>query len=201
MDFQRLINQLSHCYLKDINIILEKMFNEYDIFYKDNNEKVQLQHILEKFELAMKLCKGVSQNGNKCCNKVLGNTDYCKVHQYLQFRNRETTNVCKCISKNGNKCCNKSIKDSYYCKTHMYLQFKHENEMNENNQNNLFIIDDKISDEYKEDLKHILVEDTFYYTDDQYIYDTETFQKVGYVELNSDNKYILTDDPFILGTF
>ena len=44
-----------------------------------------------------------------------------------------------------------------------------------------------------------MIDDTFYYVDDHFIYERDTLKKVGYIENEFDTKnYVLTDDPFIL---
>jgi hypothetical protein len=156
-------------YKKDITVIIDNLFEEYDIHYKDTSTQVQKAIILNKFLLILGssrediICKGVSQNGNKCCRKAQDGSEYCKTHSYLEFRQNLTTQ--KQHSEQQN------------------VLFVIENE----NTNNLNIDKSKLS--------KTLIEDTFYYTDDSFVYNTDSLERVGYVE---HGKFFLTDDPFIL---
>lgn len=181
METQRLIRRirnlpinLERSYMNDISNIIDNLLEEYDIFYKDTSEKVKRGIILNKFKIDL-------------------------------LDKREETNFCAGFSKNGNKCINKTFEDSKYCKRHHYLTFKEQlNEYTNNITNDIFILDNnektiKENDININDLKTKLINDTFYYIDEQFIYEKDTLQKVGYIENELDTKnYILTDDPFIL---
>ena len=106
--------------------------------------------------------------------------------------------ICKGISKNGNKCTRKASDNSKYCKTHNYLSYREQlNNKSDDITENVFVIEKNNSydnlDIENMDLK--LINDSFYYTDNNYIYDKDSLTKVGYIY---NNEYILTDDPFIL---
>jgi hypothetical protein len=157
-------NSIERAYIKDITTIVEDILFEYDIFYKDTDQRVQKEIFLRRFinifgkQEEVKICRGISQNGNKCCRRVLDNTDYCKTHKYLEFRQQtqqemKSDNVFVIEASNIPK-----TLDTTSLQTHM-------------------------------------VDGSFYYVDDSFIYDKQTLERVGYVE--KDN-YILTDDPFIL---
>jgi hypothetical protein len=45
-------------------------------------------------------------------------------------------------------------------------------------------------------LQQKFIDNTFYYVDDEFVYDKETYEKVGYKQ---NNEYVLTFDPFLLG--
>jgi hypothetical protein len=88
-------SSISRAYTKDISKILDDVFFEYDIYYKDTQVKVLKEILLRKFlsifdnsQEDVKICIGVSQNGNKCCRRVPEGSDYCKTHQYLGFRSK-----------------------------------------------------------------------------------------------------------------
>jgi hypothetical protein len=51
------------------------------------------------------------------------------------------------------------------------------------------------SQSFRNGVEKRMVDGSFYYVDSKYIYDMNTFDKVGYVE---NSKYVLTDDPFEL---
>lgn len=93
-----------------------------------------------------------------------------------------------------NQCTRNAVENYDYCRTHLYkmclktdcvddVSFEIEFNLNKVN-------------ECKNNLKKKLIDDSFYYIDEKFIYDTH-YNKVGYIE---DGKYILTSDPFILET-
>lgn len=94
-------SSISRAYTKDISKILDEVCFEYDIFYKETNQIVPKEILLRKFlsvfdnsEEEIKICVGISQNGNKCCRRVREGSNYCKTHQYLEYRSQiaETQN-------------------------------------------------------------------------------------------------------------
>lgn len=115
-------------------------------------------------------------------------------------------NICKAMCKSGSKCIRKSVDGGEYCKMHIGLSIKDSinsvvsMQMYENME--IEIKDEKEKDEKEMNdmsgMRSKFIEDVFYYVDDKYIYDKGTSEKVGYI---SDGKYILTDDPFVLGAF
>jgi hypothetical protein len=163
--FNNVPNSIERAYAKDISSIIDDIVFEYDIHYKDTDQKVSKDILLRRFlsvfgkNEEVKICKGVSQNGNKCCRRVQEESDYCKTHKYLEFRERldQKQNV---------------------------------------SSNNLFVIENTGSKNLDTStLKTYLIEDTFYYVDSSFVYDKSSLERVGYVE---GDRYILTDDPFIL---
>ena len=68
-----------------------------------------------------------------------------------------------------------------------------------------YIIENKLKTNYnnnQDNLQNVLIENAFYYTDNIWVYDKESMEKVGYVDRNNaDINYILTSDPFILQNF
>jgi hypothetical protein len=170
MELQRLCKKMNNinssierAYTKDITSLLEDLFFEYDICYKDTDTKVQKEIVFRKFlavfekQYESKMCIGISKNGNKCCKTAQQDSDFCKVHKYLEFRG--------------------------------HLEKKQ--------QENIFVIGDtqKYTHTNTENMKKKVVDGSVYYVDTSFIYDTSTLERVGYVD---DDKYILTDDPFIL---
>lgn len=176
MELERLSKKLSSLstkveksYIKDIKTVINTMMDDFEIYYKDTDQLVSNENIINRFRAifstqdAIIICKGVSQNGNKCTRKTTNESDFCKTHSYLAFKQHQE-------SKSQN----------------LYIieeQFKQNDNQNLLDKTNLELIDD-----------------TFYYVDSNFIYDKDSFDKVGYVEYNnSKTEYILTDDPFILG--
>ena len=176
MELERLSKKLSSLstkveksYIKDIKTVIDTMMGDFEIYYKDTDQLVSNENIINRFRAIFStqdniiICKGISQNGNKCTRKTTNESDFCKVHSYLAFKQHQE-------SKSQN----------------LYIieeQFKQNDNQNLLDKTNLELIDD-----------------TFYYVDSHFIYDKNSFDKVGYVEYNnSKTEYILTDDPFILG--
>jgi hypothetical protein len=157
-------NSIERAYIKDITTIVEDILFEYDIFYKDTEQRVQKEIFLRRFlnifgkQEEVKICRGISQNGNKCCRRVLDNTDYCKTHKYLEFRE----------------------------KSHQ-----------ETKSDNVFVIEGSNIPKTLDttNLQTRMVDGTFYYVDESFVYDKQTLERVGYIETD---RCILTDDPFIL---
>lgn len=93
--------------------------------------------------------------------------------------------------------CSRNAIDNYdYCKTHLYkmclTREKEENEIKSYPiEYNAIGLTTDVSK-----LKKKFIEDSFYFVDDKFIYDTNNI-KVGYI---SNDEYILTSDPFILET-
>lgn len=119
----------------------------------------------------------------------------------LKLLNKEETNFCNGFSKNGNKCTNKTFEESKYCKRHHYLTFKEQFEtVNLKSDIVIFNTNNETKKQDTSTLQKKMIDDTFYYIDDEFIYEIDTLQKVGYIEMDGTNKnYILTSDPFILG--
>jgi hypothetical protein len=157
-------NSIERAYVKDVTSIIEDVFFEYDIFYKDTDKQVQKEIILRRFlnifgkQEEVKICRGISQNGNKCCRRILDNTNYCKTHKYLEFR---------------------------------------ELIQQETASDNVFVVQQENIPKTLDttSLQTRMVDGTFYYVDDSFVYDKKTLERVGYVEKD---RCILTDDPFIL---
>lgn len=158
-------NSIERAYTKDLSNILNDIFFEYDIFYKNTNEVVQKEILLRRFLSVFgkqpethKICLGISQNGNKCCKRAQEESDYCKTHKYLEFRQRV---------------------------------------QNKDTSENLFVIENSVVPKNLDvsQFKTHLIDDTFYYIDSSFIYDKQTLERVGYIE---GDKFVLTDDPFVL---
>ena len=89
--------------------------------------------------------------------------------------------------------CNRYALDGYdYCKSHLYKVCLQESKpdnlpqvtFTQNTSQNIDL----------SELHKIFIDDSFYYTDNKYIYDYQ-YSKVGYI---SNKDFILTSDPFIL---
>jgi hypothetical protein len=175
--FENLQDHLEKAYTKDIKEIIQNVFKEYDILDKNTSDPVSFDTFLNKFLFSVKeeipICLGISQNGNKCCRKSQPYSNYCKIHFYLEFKNKVNNKLLENNSTEG-----------------IFIIDKQNNEKDTNTENT----------ENIKNLEKIFIEDTFYYKDNQFIYDTVNFEKVGYIDnVNGNDNLILTDDPFILG--
>lgn len=96
--------------------------------------------------------------------------------------------------------CTRNTLDNYnYCKTHLY-KICLQSQLQENNCQTSpinFITPTEIKyTKNKNNLKKKFIEDSFYFIDDKFIYDTD-YIKVGYIQHND---FVLTSDPFVLET-
>lgn len=119
------------------------------------------------------------------------------------FRYLQTEEIlCSAIKKNGLRCLNKGHGGTRYCKIHynkhMFdeLQNRMNTQIDVDTEPILLFEDVSVAEEPKK-TRMKLIDDTFYLVDDQFIYDKNSYEKVGYI--SKDGEYILTDDPFILG--
>lgn len=149
---ENLSSDLRKSYIKDINKLLEKMLEDYDIVYKNTNKIVNkdivIHNIIDTYLVVDKeisICKGFSQNGNKCCKRSQADSAYCKVHNYLEFRERVTGN---------------DFKNSL-------IEFQFGSNKKE--------IDNT-------SLQTKFINDSLYYYDNRFIYDQTSLEKVGYID-------------------
>jgi hypothetical protein len=88
--------------------------------------------------------------------------------------------------------CTRNALDGYdYCKSHLYKLCLQETKQNVNLPEVSF---QKLEKSDITGLQKVFIDDSFYFVDDKYIYDTNNI-KVGYI---SNKEFILTSDPFIL---
>lgn len=119
--------------------------------------------------------------------------------------------VCAAITKTGNKCIRKAQAESRYCRQHAFKAFidsrsLHASSKQESPQHTSYLtfVDSEQTKNYDTIAslkKKVFIQDSFYWVDEQYIYDCTTYNKVGYIdcEKNKDSpNYVLTDDPFLL---
>lgn len=168
--------KIEKAYVNDIIKITNMIFDEYDITYKNTNIPVEKDIFVNKFKIFQTnnvlICKGISKNGNKCSRKASDNSKYCKTHNYLAFREH--------------------INDKIDITENVFVIEKNNENTLSNNFGYGIDTDDNLNIQ-KMELK--LINDSFYYIDDEYIYDKDSLNKVGYIH---NKEYILTDDPFIL---
>ena len=106
---------------------------------------------------------------------------------------------CSGINQNNKQCQHNALINGNYCTTH-FKKYVKENIVKQKNKQeveSLSICTNTINKSYidKETLKKRFIDDSFYYIDDKYIYDIHSLEKLGYIQ---NNRFILTNDPFIL---
>lgn len=95
------------------------------------------------------------------------------------------------------QCSRNAIENYDYCKTHLYkICLQSQENIPDTLSINLFEYDINSTKEDKSNFKKKFIEDSFYFIDNQFIYDMNHV-KVGYIH---NNEYILTSDPFVLET-
>lgn len=125
----------------------------------------------------------------------------------------QQTGMCCAVTKSGTKCTRKSVDNSTYCKIHIVNTFfnnkqtlnqpliiKHDDvEFINQNQQPSNLNDSSVTNNH---LQKRFIQDTLYLYDSEYLYDIDTYEKVGYIDKhadpNSDAQFVLTDDPFEL---
>jgi hypothetical protein len=170
----------------DLDKILDVMISEFDIYYRGSSDKVSKEILYEKF------CFRISESSDKFINN------------------------CSAITNSGTPCSNKKYKNSKYCKKHMSKEImeKYQERFYENSQtwDTQTCKIETIEYENNIDITKLtkkFIDDSFYYIDDKFIYDTIDYRKVGYVDSknfgsdidfgnNEDRVFVLTEDPFIL---
>lgn len=179
-------NNVNEYFIRDIKSILQFVLLKYDVKDRYSNKVVRLDEIEklvnENFNLQKKeSCFAITSSGNRCCRKQATDSKYCKLHQQSNYNNKLKNTVLH--FKNTSEL----ITQNHYNNLQLQL-IKTINEDNKiNNTNN------------KNDYIKKLIDDSFYYIDNKYIYDINTKEKVGYIKYNESlPKYILTDDPFEL---
>lgn len=114
--------------------------------------------------------------------------------------------LCAAITKTGIKCIRKAQGESRYCRQHALKAFTNNTPLNISSSlpmSNLTIVESHVDSHVKnvESLEKKFIEDSFYWIDEQYIYDLNNYNKVGYIDksmIAESPTYVLTDDPFLL---
>lgn len=157
---------------KDIESIINLLKIQFDIYERGTKEMVSKDQLMKDvlgmfgFTRQSQLCSAVTKVGARCTRRSIVNSDYCKVHMYKQYISQPT-------ASNDAKKDNTNI---------LYMMTQADNIKGKDK--------DKI-----DGIEKTLIDGTFYYVDSGYIYDLDSFDKVGYIE---NGKHILTDDPFVL---
>lgn len=152
---------------KDIQSIINSLTIQFDIYERGTNEFVTT---------------------DKLTKEIL------KMFEFTQ-----QINFCSGVTKMGTRCTKRSIIGSEYCKAHIYKHYmSQQTSIHNANKDGMLYMMTESPDNVKEKIDGVektLIDGTFYYTDSSFIYDNDSFDKVGYIE---DGKYVLTDDPFVL---
>jgi hypothetical protein len=115
-----------------------------------------------------------------------------KIPSKLKLGEFDNPQLCCGVSK-SNKRCGKKVKNGQYCKLHEPL-YKNVDAIVKNKSNDY---SNELNYNNKINKKLVFVEDSFYYADEYFLYAQDTKEKCGVID---DGAYILTDDPFMLGT-
>jgi hypothetical protein len=157
---------------KDIYNIVNLLKIQFDICERGSNVIVSNEKLIKEiqnmFEFTQpKLCSGVTKTGSRCTRRIITGSEYCKAHLYKQYTYQQ-----------------KSLRKS--------------NEYLSQNVNTKLYVMTNYNDKHGENIEgivKILIDGSFYYADSSFIYDMDSFDKVGYVE---GEKHVLSDDPFVL---
>lgn len=169
----------------------------------------KLSHTRASFENAIKKDLETIVNGLKIQFDIYerGTTEFVTTDKLTKeilsmFQFAQEMKICSGITKAGTRCTKRSVTGSDYCKAHIYKSYlSQQTTINKTKDTTLlYMMTDETTktDIHKNQIdgvEKVLIEGTFYYTDSSYVYDTETFDKVGYVE---NGRTVLTDDPFEL---
>jgi hypothetical protein len=163
-----LSNNIQSAYKNDIEILINYIMEDFDIYERGSNIRIKKEQILNyiqnKLNIEKKTCNALTKNNTLCTRGCYLDSDYCKLH------------VNKMFFDNQNK--QPHIPTTELCDL---LVIENDNKNNISNKDNNF--------------SKKFIDDSFYYIDTHYIYDIETYEKVGYIK---NGEYILTDDPFVL---
>jgi hypothetical protein len=165
----------------DLDKIFDIMISEFDIYYRDSSDKVSKETLFEKFcfrlsettDNFINYCSAITNSGTPCSNKKYQNSKYCKKHMSKELMEKYQERLCEKYDQ---------INQTYGIETIETIE----------------TIESQNIDITK--LTKKFIDDSFYYIDNKFIYDTIDHRIVGYVEIK-DNKncdFILTEDPFIL---
>lgn len=115
----------------------------------------------------------------------------------LSVAGSEQRTQCVGLTKDGEQCAKYAKDDTLYCKIHQLKQRQRETEDTEKASRLYVFKGESESDNgvTLDELETRYIENGIYKVDDQFVYDIETKEKVGFVD---NGQYILTDDPFIL---
>lgn len=150
---------------KDIEKIINYIFDNYDVTDKRTSQEINRTDVISHF-LTKK-----ENHIQRCCG----------------------------VNQNGSRCSRNTLQNKMYCKIHILKYdtsfFVKREEEKEHKIEFSDIVFEKEIQQNKENLKKVFIDDSFYYTDEKYMYDTSTLEKVGFVE---NDEYVLSLDPFIL---
>jgi hypothetical protein len=131
-----------------------------------------------------------------------GSSDHVSVEDVIKMIESQLAickrKTCLALTASGNGCTRKPIANYDYCGTHITKHILAKRDTHNSTGMMVEVVDNSVN--VKGGGKKVFIDDAFYMTDGVYIYSSGI--KVGYVEkTNGGDGYILTDDPFLLGTF
>uniref|UniRef100_A0A6C0H779 Uncharacterized protein n=1 Tax=viral metagenome TaxID=1070528 RepID=A0A6C0H779_9ZZZZ len=160
---------------KDVHKIINYISVNFDVYKRGTQqltgETELLDQVLATLMIEEALCAAVTKNGSKCIRKTQAESKYCRQHALKAFTNIYTTP----------------------------LHTSHTLSNNQNDVTGIRFVECNGMNNKMASLKKQFIEDSFYWVDEQYIYDLNNYNKVGYIDIQtSDPEYVLTDDPFLL---
>jgi hypothetical protein len=163
--------------------IIDNIYEKYDLYDKKSHELID-KETLEKnliFKKHKKQCIGTTKSFpiSRCSRNAIDNYDYCKTHlkRYSPNKNNQS-NHNSTFNLNLDEY-NNEYNNEYLPDTPDTLDI----------QTNKLVIPTTFSKKF--------IEDSFYYinSNDNYIYDIKSLDKIGYIDSN--NEYIFSIDPFV----
>ena len=194
MEITKLLNKLKTVYTKDIESIINKLYENYDIYDRINKTRLSKDELVYNLlgNCNEQVCCSITKNNTRCTIKSINGTNYCKKHTKINYM---YTNTATDIDNNNIY----DLESTINSNTNSYINSdKNSDDININPDINPDINSDTNSDNINinsNNIKLQFINDSFYYIDDNFIYHKNTLEKVGYIINNS---YILSNDPFIL---
>lgn len=104
---------------------------------------------------------------------------------------------CCAQTANGSNCTRKAHANSKYCKIHIQKYSTPRTSITTHRVTTpIYVVENRKPPSIQPSgMIKKLINDSFYFIDEKYIYDIETHEKVGYIK---NNEHVLTDDPFVL---
>lgn len=162
--------------------IIDNIYEKYNLYDKKSHELIDKETLKKNliFKKQKKQCIGTTKSFpiSRCSRNAIDNNDYCKTHLFKYSPN-----------KNNQFDHNSTFKDSINEPNN-----QPNDTPNEYLHNTLDIQTNKL--DIPNTFSKKFIEDSFYYinSNDNYIYDIKSLDKIGYI---SNNEYIFTIDPFV----
>uniref|UniRef100_A0A6C0E0S0 Uncharacterized protein n=1 Tax=viral metagenome TaxID=1070528 RepID=A0A6C0E0S0_9ZZZZ len=175
LKLQKRVTEKLHAALEnDIKHMIKHLLQTCDIHCRKTKKQMEESEIYETISsqfMHVKYCSAVLKNNKRCSKKIMDNNLYCNLHK---DKSNET----------WAQTYRNFLDDAPSVLAPTELNVVTPSELN------------------AKGLIMKFIDDQFFYVDDTYIYDKETLERCGYVNKSDCNeKYILCNDPFVLGKF